>query len=93
MNASTNVAENEMKTEHDDLLPEGKRLRDRCERILLDAGLEPYDFRASYEPAPRQRLHVGHGETDGVFVLKVNNTAALKAVLRLLETSGPAAPT
>lgn len=64
---------------------EGKSLRDRCERILLDAGLEPYDFRASYDPPPRQRLHVGHGEPDGMFVLKVNNTAALKTVLRLLE--------
>lgn len=65
--------------------PEGKQLRDRIERILLDAGLEPYDFKASYEPAPQQRLHVGHGEPDGLFVLKVNNTSALKAVLRLLE--------
>lgn len=81
-----------MRTEHDEppaegthLPAEGKQLRDACERILLDAGLEPYDFRATYEPAPRQRLHVGHGEPDGVFALKINNTAALKVLLRLLE--------
>jgi hypothetical protein len=79
------MSEQSQASERSQTPAEGKSLRNRCERILQVASLEPYDFRASCEPSPRQRLHAGHGEPDGMFVLKVNNTAALRMVLLLLE--------